>query len=76
MEHLIFSVSVESRVAGSLTQRKVAWPQGAQDEPRKPLTLDETAVNCLKTAFDAITCVVYVYPLILVARMVNAVSLS
>lgn len=74
MEHLIFSVSVESRVEGSATKRKVQWPELERDEPRKPLTLDENIVGLYRTALDAVPCVLYIYPLILVVKMVNAVS--
>lgn len=74
MERMIFSVSTESRVEGSSTRRQVQWPKLALDEPRSALTLDETIVHSHKTAFDAVTCVLFVYPMIVAAKMVNAVS--
>lgn len=57
-EHLIFSVSVESRVRGSAIDRAVQWPRREKGEARKRLTVDQSVVDTHRTAIDPITTVV------------------
>ncbi|ORY88171.1 hypothetical protein BCR35DRAFT_302110 [Leucosporidium creatinivorum] len=71
-EALMFCVSVESRIQGSVVERAVQWPAREKDQPRARLTVDQAVVDTHRTAIDPITCISYIYPLILVAKMANA----
>ena len=69
-EKLAFSLCEESRVDGVLT-REVNWPVKMPGKPRPDLHLDPIVVDGHRTAFDTITTVVYVYSLILLAKIAN-----
>ncbi|KAL8280714.1 hypothetical protein RQP46_007037 [Phenoliferia psychrophenolica] len=69
-ERVAFSLCIESRSDGIFT-REVNWPAKQPGQPRPPLQLDPVVVDSHRTAFDTITTVVYVYSLILLAKMAN-----
>lgn len=71
-EHLIFSLSIESCVPGGW--KKVQWEEAEREDGFRKLVLDETIVEVFKFGLDAVTCVMYIFPLVFMGKLVNEVS--
>ncbi|GAA6013931.1 hypothetical protein JCM10207_000173 [Rhodosporidiobolus poonsookiae] len=73
VEHMIFSLSVESRAEGYATSgaREVRWPALDERGERPALQVDPDVVAMYRTGIDPYTCVGFAYPLILVSKICN-----
>ncbi|KAK4055928.1 hypothetical protein OIO90_002921 [Microbotryomycetes sp. JL221] len=71
LERLVFSLSQESR-SNDTPLRKVQWPARQSNGMRPRLTVDKTVIEMYRTSYDPVSCVGFIYPLILVTKMANA----
>lgn len=68
-EALIFRLSEESRVKGAW--RAVQWEEAERVDGYRRLLPDESIIESHKYAMDAVTCIMYIFPLIFLVKLFN-----
>ena len=71
-ESLLFALTMQGRDESAPLGRAIRWTTDDEGRVPLPLTLDADAIEPLRWASDSLTCVVFVYPLILLARLASA----